>query len=842
MSFVGSTIGNIRIDSLLGVGGMGEVYLGFDKRLERRVAVKTIRPEQRLSGRLKARFLREAQLLSKLGHPAICQVYDLIEAREADFLILEYVEGKTLSRLAAEGALGYEEKLLLAEKIAAALAVAHRERIVHRDLKADNIMVTPEGEVKVLDFGVARSLSEAAPRDEEEEEEVSSASWLDMPGETSLSQAESTVWLGQTARPARQAAPADLTWHGMVVGTVYAMSPEQASGARVTESSDLYSFGILLQELFTGQPVYEGTDVPGVMAQVVRAKTRPITGLDPDLTELIRDLESLEPHRRPSAEETARRLRWLIDKPQRLRHQRRRRIALTGAFALLLAVLAVVSVLAVAATRARREADRRRQQAEGLIGFMIGDLRPKLEAVGRVDVLDSVGDRALAYFDALPEGQLSDEELHQRVIAISQIGEVRRQQGDLTAAMAALRRAEALGRDLVARDPAQDDWQEALMDTRSWIGQVFLEQGRSSDALAAWRGTLAIARARLAAHPDSSRWLASVATAQHNVGTVLEAQGDLAGALSSYQESLTLKSMLAAARPDDPQLQAEHAATLGWVSNALERQGDLVGALEQRRRYVALEERLAAAAPNDSSRLQDLAVARGFLAGLLAALGDRETAGDLYRTGLAAIDELAARDSENAELQRWRGAFLSALAWLAVEEGNPGDALPQLRTARGLIERLVAQDATNTDWRIQLAVCRSRTAAALEGIAPYRARDEARAALALLTPLVREEPGDALRGHAAGAEVTLGRIEASLGNVRESREAWERALAVLGPRKSPPSDWKLLAPRTEALLALGRLDEARPAVERLQRMGYCGRTFLELVSREGSMTPSGSKE
>src|SRR3954454_22702028 len=117
---------------------MGEVYLGYDSRLERRGAVKTIPPEKRLSPRLKARFLREARLLSKLGHPSICQVYDLVEPPEADFLILEYVPGTTLRRFAERQALPVGQALGIAEKIALALAVAHREKLVHRDLKADN--------------------------------------------------------------------------------------------------------------------------------------------------------------------------------------------------------------------------------------------------------------------------------------------------------------------------------------------------------------------------------------------------------------------------------------------------------------------------------------------------------------------------------------------------------------------------------------------------------------------------------------------------------------------------------------------------------------------------------
>jgi serine/threonine-protein kinase len=146
VSYIGSTIGNFRIESRLGRGGMGEVYLGYDPRLERRVAVKTIRAEQRLSPVHKARFLREARLLSKLGHPSICQVYDLIETPEADFLVLEHIEGSTLRELARRETLSGDRKLELAEKIATALAAAHKEQIVHRDLKPDNVMVTREGE------------------------------------------------------------------------------------------------------------------------------------------------------------------------------------------------------------------------------------------------------------------------------------------------------------------------------------------------------------------------------------------------------------------------------------------------------------------------------------------------------------------------------------------------------------------------------------------------------------------------------------------------------------------------------------------------------------------------
>ncbi|HSS79164.1 MAG TPA: protein kinase [Thermoanaerobaculia bacterium] len=823
MSYVGSTIGNIRIESRLGQGGMGEVYLGYDTRLERRVAVKTILPGRRLSPRLKARFLSEARLLSKLGHPAICQVYDLIETPAADFLILEYVQGTTLRRLAEREVLTFERRLRLAEKIATALAVAHREKIVHRDLKADNIMVTPEDGVKVLDFGIARSVSDPLLR---MEPPPPLPDFIEPDGE--IDPHEDTHEIGPARQPGEWDEPAvlevedatRLTRLGTVVGTVQAMSPEQAAQGEVTEASDLYSLGILFQELFTGEPAYESADQAELLRLVMRAQTRPFEGLDADLARLIQDLENLDPRRRPTAEETAERLRWILDKPQRVRRVRLRVAAVTGAFAFLLIVLAVVSWLAVRAERARREADQRRKQAESLIGFMLGDLHQRLQAVNRLDALDAAGDHALAYFDALPESQLTDDELAYRVNAIIQIGTVRSNQGHLPAAMAAFRRAQALGHGLVARNPANGKWQKEYLEANSWVGQIFMDQGKPDKALPIWRESQRLAAAQLRLHPKSQKWQRRLALDDHDVGTVLEALGDLDGALQSYRNSLALERQLAAADPKNLELQAEIAGTLAFVSNCLERQGDLAGALAERRDYLAILEKLEERDPANPDMTFDAAVARGFLANLLVTLGKRDDARALYERGLGTLKTLASQDPENTLWQRWLAAFHSALGALAVADGKPAAALEPLGTARRILEPLVAKDRTNSDWRLQLGVCRNRTAAALESLDPKRAREEALAALEILSPLLQGKPDEPTRGAIAEAEVTRGRIEAALGARDEARAAWERALAILAPCSRPLTHWKVLAPWTEALLSLDRVGEARLGVEVLGRMGY----------------------
>lgn len=136
---------------------MGEVYVGYDEKLKRKVALKAIRGEKRIHEQAKARLIREAQLLSKLEHPHICRIYSLVETEDADVLVLELIKGKTLQKIPTNR-LSRSEKLKIAVQIAEVLADAHACGIVHRDLKPENIMIDDHGEVKVLDFGLAFSI------------------------------------------------------------------------------------------------------------------------------------------------------------------------------------------------------------------------------------------------------------------------------------------------------------------------------------------------------------------------------------------------------------------------------------------------------------------------------------------------------------------------------------------------------------------------------------------------------------------------------------------------------------------------------------------------------------
>lgn len=248
-------LGPYRIEQHLGQGGMGAVYAAWDERLERRVAVKLIRPESAASPAIRERFRREARAAAALNHPAVVQVYDVLAAEHGDAIVMEYVEGRTLAELLRASAPSRDVALALAAQIADGLAAAHAQGIVHRDLKTENVMVTLAGRAKVLDFGLARREQAGDP-----------------------------------------------TTTG-VMGTYRAMSPEQARALPVDHRSDLFSFGTLLYELFAGRSPFVATSPLETLTNVCTQTPAPLHEVDPALPQplsaLVEALLQKEPGRRP---------------------------------------------------------------------------------------------------------------------------------------------------------------------------------------------------------------------------------------------------------------------------------------------------------------------------------------------------------------------------------------------------------------------------------------------------------------------------------------------------------------------------------------------------------------
>ncbi len=859
-SRIGTTVGHILLEARLGVGGMGEVYRGFDRKLERRVAVKMIRTRHRLSAEMKARFLREARLLSKLEHPGICQVYDLLEGDDTDFLILEFVDGETLYDRLKRG-LGDEQKLLLAEKVARVLAVAHEQKIVHRDLKPDNIMVMPDGGIKVLDFGIARTVSErqkSALHDTDEAPgamtgiETQAQQAVQLPAEVAdeahgeiADDGPTEFVTGPRIDDSETAMLADntmLTQDGLVVGTARYMSPEQARGRKVEEASDMYSFGIMLQEMLTDQRAYAKAPIMEMLLKVSRADTLPLPdNLDPDLVRLIEDLKSLDAQRRPNAQEAAERLRWILDKPQRLRRKKMLIACVSGAFLVLLALLIVVTVMAVRATHAREEAERRRGQAEGLISFMLGDLYDKLEGVGRTDILDDVGDRSMTYFESVPDEDLTDEERFRRVEALNKIGNVRWAQGDLPAALDAFQQAETVARKLVERDAQQTEWQAELGAARFWIGFIHFEQNDLDTATRQFQQYLETSRHLVHSEPDNPAWQMELAYSHSNLAAVWKARGEPQAALEAYQQALEIKQSIASEAPDDLQHQREVAISLNLVGNVLEQLGRLPEALEHFRSDLEIYQRVANAEPENSVVQERLGVCHHYLGNLLMITGHAEGALEHLQADLAVIRDFAQQDPTNKQWQRDLAASRNTLGLALLRLGRSGEALDFIRQAEESLETLVSQDPTNSDWTENLA--RSRLLAAIA----LQRRDRADEALrevesglehlgtrgaateSLVTQLLRIE-----------SQLLRGSLLRQLGSRDEATTIWAECARQLEPLAQNSNDHAVLRLWAATLLHLERKELAQQVVDRLLSFGYREPLLLELAREHGISLPRGT--
>jgi serine/threonine protein kinase/tetratricopeptide (TPR) repeat protein len=259
-------IGAYQILSFLGAGGMGEVYCARDTRLGRLVALKILPPGLAANAERKRRLLKEAKAASALNHPNIVTVYDVGSQEGVDFLVMEYVKGNTLDKLIPQGGLDISIAIRFAIAITDAFAKAHAAGIVHRDLKPGNIMVTEDGTVKVLDFGIAKLT-------------------------------ETVEGAGSDATR-----PTETTTRGMVLGTASYMSPEQAEGKKIDARSDIFSFGVLLYEMVTGRRPFQGDTQLATLSAILREEPSPVSqvvkGLPPQLERIIGRCLRKSPERR----------------------------------------------------------------------------------------------------------------------------------------------------------------------------------------------------------------------------------------------------------------------------------------------------------------------------------------------------------------------------------------------------------------------------------------------------------------------------------------------------------------------------------------------------------------
>jgi serine/threonine protein kinase/Tol biopolymer transport system component len=308
----GTQLGPYRIDALLGAGGMGQVYRAIDTRLNRTVAVKVLPKALATDKQFRTRFDREAQSLAALTHPHICTLHDIGSQNGVDFLVMEYLEGETLTRRLEKGPLPIDQALKYSIEITDALAAAHRHGIIHRDLKPGNIILTRSG-AKLLDFGLAKPLAPAS-------------------------------LAGASPMPTN---PAGVTGQGTILGTVQYMAPEQLEGKDADARTDIFAFGAVVYEMLTGKKAFEGKTQAGLIGVILHAEppavatVQPLT--PPSLNHIVKTCLAKDPDERwQSARDLCRELQWVGHDPAAsAANGQRKREGLAWGLAILLGIGAV---------------------------------------------------------------------------------------------------------------------------------------------------------------------------------------------------------------------------------------------------------------------------------------------------------------------------------------------------------------------------------------------------------------------------------------------------------------------------------------------------------------------
>jgi serine/threonine protein kinase len=672
---LGTRISHYRIIDFLSKGGMGDVYVGFDEKLNRKVVLKSIRAEHRLIAEAKTRFLREARVLSKLAHANICQIFDYIEGDTADFLVLEMIPGQGLAEAMPKG-MDFRQKLAIAEQVASVLVATHEKGIIHRDLKPDNIMLAGDGQVKVLDFGLSRS-----QQDEHTMKLIASASGTFRSIKSLADPAE------------KSAADNKLTEVGMVMGTIQYMSPEQARGEDASPAGDLYSFGLILQELFTGRPAYENNlSFRALLQKATDGDTLAVEGIDANLAALIARLKSLAPAARPTAVDVAERLAWIRNKPVR----RRNKIILAAAIAMLVLFAGAMTIQTLRAVRAeksaREEAGAAKKVSEFLVGlFQVSDPgEAKGNTVTAREILDKGAHKITAELSDQPliQARLMDtmgnvyvnlglfkdaEALLQKALqtreshlpsdhadvatALNSLALLYKNQGRYAPAEPLYKRALAIREKNLG--PVHADVAELLNN----LAALYQLQGRYSLAEPLYKRALEIRQNVL--NPDHN----DIATSLNNLARLYFAQGLLAKAEPLFERALEIYEKALGPVHPDLAIALNNLAVLNY------RQKKYAAAELLFKRSLAIKEKVL------SPDHPDLANSLNNLANLYRDLGKYATAGALYKRSLEIREKALGPEHPNT------AASLSNLATLYKAQGKYGTAEPLYRRSLEIREK-----------------------------------------------------------------------------------------------------------------------------------------------------------
>ncbi len=800
----------------LGEGGFGEVWLARHKSGEERV-FKFCFEAERLRA-LKREVTLFRLLRETLGHRHdIARVLDWDFDEAPYFLESEYTEGGDLvswaESLGGLAAVPLLRRLELVAGVAEALAAAHSVGVLHKDVKPHNVLVSHDADgrpqARLTDFGIG-ALTEQGQ--------------LNEPGFTVLGFTETSLADGSSATG----------------GTARYMAPELLAGKPATLQADVYSLGVVLYQVVVGD--FERSLAPGWRREIddellCEDIAACVDGVPErrlhDAAELAERLRTLDQRRelRRTEEEAAR---------SRQRAGRLRRAAgwLGIAATVLLLVITVFAYQTLEAKNreleARENAEQRRRQAETLIDFMLGDLRQELQAIGKLQILDKIGDQAMEYFAAVPEGDLSEEEMASYAQALHQIGQVRFSLGRMDEAAQAFGESLTRAQELAARDPQNVDWQFDLGQSHYWVGYARWRESDLDVALQHFESYRHISEQLVERDPENTTWQTELAYSYNNIGLVFNQQGRLSEAARALEaharifESLSLKS------PEDPALRAELADAYAKLGRVLEDHGELTQARSRFEASLELFTQAAASSPDDMGLQHLLNSTFHHVGKVLLMHGETTLALERFRSGLEGNRRLVAHDPEHRLWLAGLSDDLNAVAGILIERGKLNEAESLLAEDSEITQTLVERAPSHRGWlfararhlltRARVASLRGRMQSALEDLETVQATFQ---------QLVTESESLRYRLWLALAHEQLGEAYRSTGEIERAAATWEQAseiAAQLVAAKSSPWHLETLA---RALVLSGRVEDAKPHIEQLAESGYRSTNYLAFLDRHG---------
>lgn len=687
--WAGRRVGPYLLVHEIGHGGMGAVYLGTraDDAYEKRVAIKVIRSTFE-SALIERRFRDERQILAHLDHPNVARLVDGGSTDEGSpYFAMEYVDGLPIDRYCDANRLSIDARLELFRHVCAAVHYAHQRLVVHRDLKANNILVTADGVPKLLDFGIAKLLAAGDGFSEQQ------------------------------------------TLTAMRVMTLESASPEQVRGEPVTTATDVYALGVLLHRLLTGGGPYDGaTSTSHDLARAIceEEPRRPsdvatdagvMRRLKGDLDTIVLKALQKDPVRRYAtvqqfSDDITRHLdrRPVLARPDTLRYRTTKFIARHKA-AVAAAALVVVSlaggVVATAwqahiARVQRQRAERRFDDVRRLANSFLFEFHDAIEHLpGSTKARELVVRRASEYLDSLSSESTHDPTLERELAAAyEKVGDVQglpsfANLGDTAGALQSHRRAVALREPLAGAHPADTAIQRELKTTYDHLSAILGEQG-DADGKSEYQGkSLAIAQTMYERNPSGAAERRSLAIAYHQAGDIAADRGDWPATLDNYSREVSLFEGLVASDPGNARAQRDVGLAYKKLGAIREKMGDRTAALLNYRKAVAIDESRVRANANDRQARLDLSYGYASIGYTLATAGETAASLENYQQALAAREQAAAADPNDVNAQDAVARAHLSIGKVLREAGRANESVPYLRRALEIASARYAADATN---------------------------------------------------------------------------------------------------------------------------------------------------